>query len=271
MKIGKKDFSIGRRTHIVGILNVTPDSFFDGGKHCSTEAAIKHALKLIGDGADIIEIGGESTRPGHEKVDEHTEMGRILPVIKALVNETDTPIAVDTSKASVADAALSSGASLVNDISCFAYDKMLPEVCAKHDAACVVMHNRGNMEYKNLLMDVMMDLQRGIYAIEKAGVPPGKIIIDPGIGFSKAVHDNIVILRNLSYFTSYEYPLMIGTSRKSFMGKILDFEANERLEATIATTVLAVSQKVDFVRVHDVLENKRAAMMADELVRGRHK
>ena len=271
MKIGSKDFAIGKRTYIVGIVNVTPDSFFDGGKHNSTESAVNHALKLINDGADIVEIGGESTRPGHEKVDEKTEMERILPVIESLKDKTDTPIAVDTSKSSVADAALSLGAAMINDISCFTFDDDLPAICAKHEAACCVMHNRENLEYRNLIMDVIMDLQRGIYKIEKAGVPSNKIIMDPGIGFAKAVYDNLVILRNLSYFAAYEYPLMIGTSRKSFMGKIFGLEVKDRLETTLATTAFAINSQVDFIRVHDVLENKRAAMMADELVRGKHK
>ena len=271
MLIGKKDFAIGRRTYVVGIVNVTPDSFFDGGQHDCTDSAVEHAMKLINDGADIIEIGGESTRPGHEKVDEKTEMERILPVIESLRKKTDVPIAVDTSKASVAGAALKLGAAMINDISCFSLDKALPAVCARHGAVCCVMHNRNNKEYRNLLMDVMMDLQRGIYNVEKAGVPANKIIIDPGIGFAKAVYDNLVILRNLSYFASYEYPVMIGTSRKSFMGKIFGLEAEDRLETTLATTAFAIQAQVDFVRVHDVLENKRVAMMADELVRGRHK
>ena len=271
MKIGSMDFAIGRRTYIVGIVNVTPDSFFDGGEYDCTEAAVKQAMKLIGDGADIVEVGGESTRPGHEKVDEKTEMSRVLPVVESLREKTDVPIAVDTSKSNVADAALSLGAAMINDISCFTLDKELPAVCAKHDAVCCVMHNRDNKEYRNLLMDVMMDLQRGIYNVEKAGVSSDKIIIDPGIGFAKAVYDNLVILRNLSYFAAYEYPVMIGTSRKSFMGKIFGLEAKDRLETTLATTALAIQAQVDFIRVHDVLENKRVAMMADELTRGRHK
>ena len=270
MKIGKKDFAIGQRTYIVGIVNVTPDSLYDGGCFDTTDAAVNHALKLIADGADIIEVGGESTRPRHQKVDAKTELGRVLPVVESLADKTDAPISVDTSKASVADAALGAGASLINDISCFTYDKELPEVCAKHGAVCCVMHNRDNLEYRNLLMDIMMDLQRSIYSAEKAGVPSDKIIIDPGIGFAKAVYDNLVVLRNLSYFTAYEYPVMVGASRKSFMGRILGLEKHDRLETTIAATALAISQHVAFVRVHDVLENKRAAMMADELVRGKH-
>ena len=271
MKIGKKNYKIGKRTYIVGILNVTPDSFYDGGKHDCTESAVKHALKLIGDGADIIEVGGESTRPGHEKVDQKTELSRVLPVIRELAKLTDIPIAIDTSKSVVADEALKNGASMVNDISCFTLDTELPMVCAKHEAVCCVMHNRNNKQYQNLLLDVMMDLIRGVNNLEREGVPTNRIIIDPGIGFAKATYDNLVILRNISYFTSYEYPVMIGASRKSFMGKILGLSAHERLETTIATTVLAISQSVDFIRVHDVLENKRAAMMADELVRNRHK
>ena len=205
------------------------------------------------------------------KVDEKTEMERILPVIKSLKDKTDTPISVDTSKSRVANAALSLGAAMINDISCFMLDGELPAICARHNAVCCVMHNRDNTEYHSLLMDVIIDLQRGISTLEKAGVPTGKIIIDPGIGFAKTVYDNLVILRNLSYFTAYEYPVMIGTSRKSFMGKILGLKAKDRLETTLATTALAINGGVDFIRVHDVLENKLTAMMADELVRGRHK
>ena len=271
MLIGKKDFAIGRRTYIVGVVNVTPDSFFDGGEYEDTETAVSHALKLISDGADLIEIGGESTRPGHKKVDEKTEKQRILPVIKSLVAKTDTPISVDTSKASVADAALELGAAMINDISCFSLDKKLPGVCAKHNAVCCVMHNRIGTQYRNLLMDVMVDLQRGISSVEEAGVSPEKIIIDPGIGFAKTPNDNLVVLRNLSYFSAYKYPVMIGVSRKSFMGEYFGLAVNDRLETTLAVTALAIQSQVDFIRVHDVLENKRVAMMADEIVRGRHK
>ena len=271
MLIGKKDFPIGRRTYIVGILNVTPDSFYDGGRHDNVGAAVRHAQQLIDDGADIIEVGGESTRPGHVQVDEKTELDRVLPVIEELSKLTDTPIAIDTTKSGVADAALKSGASMVNDISCFTLDKKLPAVCANHNAVCCVMHNRDDKSYRNLLLDVMMDILKGVNKLEMAGVPTDRIVIDPGIGFAKATYDNLVILRNISFFTSYEYPVMIGTSRKSFMGKILGLGIEERLSSTIATTALAINQSVDFVRVHDVLENKRAAMMADELVRNRHK
>ena len=270
MRIGKKDFPIGRRTYIVGILNVTPDSFFDGGRHAGAGAALARAQEMLAGGADIIEVGGESTRPGHKKVDAATELARVLPVVEALAAMTDAPIAVDTSKAAVADAALAAGACMVNDISCFALDGELPGVCARRGAVCCAMHNRGNQEYRNLLMDVLMDLHRGIHRLERAGVPKGSIIIDPGIGFAKALPDNLAVLRNLSYFTSGEYPVMLGASRKSFMGRLFGLAPDQRLETTLATTALAVSQRVDFIRVHDVPENKRAAMMADELARGGH-
>ncbi|MCL2217213.1 MAG: dihydropteroate synthase [Defluviitaleaceae bacterium] len=267
MQIGAKEFRIGARTYIVGILNVTPDSFFDGGEYASVEAAVNRAKKMATDGADIIEIGGESSRPGFTPVDAQTETERILPVLKAVKQEIDLPIAIDTYKSGVAEVALQHGAALINDVFCFKKDPELPKVCAKYNAVCCVMHNRDNAEYNNILLDIAADLQEGVQRLTSAGVDPKKIIIDPGIGFAKDAEQSVHVLRNLSFFTANPYPVMLGASRKSFIGHTIGLPVEDRLEATIATTVLAISQKCAFIRVHDVLGNKRATMMVDKLVR----
>jgi len=266
MNIGNKDFTIGARTYIVGILNLTPDSFFDGGSYTSVEAAVKQAKKMADEGADIIEIGGESTRPGHVKMEPDAEIARVLPVLARLVAEMDLPISVDTSKAKVAEQALKAGASMINDISCFQYDKDLARVCADFDTVCCTMHNRDNMNYVNLLKEVKDDLQRSIDLLQNAGVKAERIITDPGIGFAKTSQHNLEMLRHLDFFTAMPYPLMLGTSRKSFMEKTIGLKMEERLEGTIATTVLGIHAGASFIRVHDVAENKRAAMMTDAIL-----
>ena len=270
MQIGSKRFEIGRRTFVVGIVNVTPDSFFDGGSYTTVEGAVLRAKKIAADGADIIEIGGESSRPGFTPVAADVELGRVIPVLQALKKEIELPIAVDTYKAEVAQAALQNGASLINDIFGFKKDPELAKVCARLGAACCVMHNRDNTDYGNFLLDVIADLQEGANILISAGVSPQNIILDPGIGFAKSAAQNLEVIRNLPMFSALPYPVMLGTSRKSFIGKTLGLPTEERLEATLATSVLAVSAGCAFVRVHDVLENKRAVMMADEIIRHRH-
>jgi len=270
MEIDGKLFDIGSRTFIVGILNVTPDSFFDGGQYDSLPQAVKRAKKMVEDGADIIEIGGESSRPGFVPVELDVELERVIPIVKELKMEVTVPIAVDTYKSEVARAALQNGASVINDVMCFKKDPLLPKVCAEFGATCVIMHNRDNMNYDNLLLDVMADIKDGIDRLISAGVDEKNIIIDPGIGFAKDTAQNLTVLRNLSFFSSYPYPVMLGASRKSFIGHTLGFSVDERLEATLATTALAINQYCDFIRVHDVRENKRVAMMADEIIRNNH-
>ena len=270
MKIGQSEFKIGTRTFIVGILNVTPDSFFDGGEYDSLEQAVRRAKKMVADGADIIEIGGESSRPGFTPVSAKEELERIMPVLQALSQEIDAPIAIDTYKAEVAEAALQNGASLINDVFCFKKDPELPRVCAEYNAVCCVMHNRSSADYNNILLDIIADLQDGVRMLISAGVSEKNIIIDPGIGFAKDAEQSVHVLRNLSYFTALAYPVMLGASRKSFIGNTIGLPVEDRLEATIATNVLAISQNCAFIRVHDVRENKRAAMMADKLIRNSH-
>jgi dihydropteroate synthase len=191
-------------------------------------------------------------------------------VLKELSKVIDVPIAVDTCKSVVAEAALQNGASLINDISCFRQDAELAKVCAKYNAICCTMHNRDNIDYNDFLLDVLADLKESVDLLTAAGVSPNNIIIDPGIGFAKSVSQNLEIMRNLSLFSSLPYPVMVGTSRKSFIGHTLDLPVEDRLEGTLATTALAINQHCDFIRVHDVLENKRVAMMSDEIVRYRH-
>ena len=268
MQIGSKYFDIGKRTYIVGILNVTPDSFFDGDSYTCVDSAVAKAKAMVADGADIIEIGGESTRPGHVKVDANEEISRVLPTLQQLVSQLDVPISVDTSKSKVARAALLAGAAMINDIWGFKHDPDLAATCAEFSAVCCTMHNRSNTTYTNFLPDVLSDINDSVDILTKAGVNIGKIIIDPGVGFAKSVEQNIEVLRNLDAFVNTGYPVMLGASRKSFIEKTIGLALPDRLEATVATTVLATQAKCAFVRVHDVLENKRAAMMADYITRG---
>jgi len=267
MQIGSKQFDIGARTFIVGILNVTPDSFFDGGSYSTVEQAVRQAKKLVNEGADIIEVGGESSRPGFIPVEMQVELDRVIPVIQALRDEIDVPIAVDTYKSTVAEAALQNGAALINDIFGFKKDPELAKICAKYNAVCCAMHNRDNTDYRHFLPDVIADLKESVELLAAAGVNSDNVIIDPGVGFAKSAEQNVEVIRNLSFFSALPYPILLGTSRKSFMGKLLGLPIEDRLEATVATTVFAITQGCDFIRVHDVLANKRAAMMADEIVR----
>jgi len=267
MEIGKHNFHIGTRTFIVGILNVTPDSFSDGGQHNSVEAAVKRAVEMVGQGADIIEVGGESSRPGHSIISAQEEIDRVLPVVSALASQINVPIAVDTWKAEVAQAVLDAGASMINDIYGFIRDPQLAKICAKHNAVCCLMHNRDNDIYSELIGEIKTDIGRGIEVLRSAGVDQSKIIIDPGIGFAKSAEENVEILRNLNKICDLGFPVMLGTSRKSFIGKTIGLPLEERCEATIATTVLGISSGCDFIRVHDIAENKKAAMMTDYILR----
>lgn len=267
MKIGNKDFEIGKRTYIMGILNVTPDSFSDGGKFNNLEAAIKHAKEMIEQGADIIDVGGESTRPNHIPVSEEEEIQRIVPIIKALSKEIDVPISIDTYKGKVAEEAVKAGAALINDVWGFKKDPYIAEVAAKYNVPCCLMHNRENTDYSNLMEDVLNDLKESIDIALKAGVKPENIMVDPGVGFAKTYENNLDVMNHLEDFADLGYPVLLGTSRKSTIGKALDLPADQRVEGTIATTVVGIMKNCDFVRVHDIRENKRAAVMTDAIVR----
>jgi dihydropteroate synthase len=267
INIGNKNFELGKRTYIMGILNVTPDSFSDGGRFNTIDAALKHAKKLIDDGADIIDIGGESTRPNHTIVSEEEELERVLPIISALKKEFDIPLSIDTYKATVAEYSIKEGAHLINDVWGFKKDPNMAQIAARLGVPCCLMHNRENKEYKNFLEDVLSDLKESIDIALKAGVKPENIILDPGIGFAKTYEQNLELMNSLELVSSIGYPMLLGTSKKSMIGNTLNLPPEERVEGTLATTVIGIMKNCDFVRVHDVLQNKRASLMTDAIVR----
>lgn len=261
-------FDYGKKTYIMGILNVTPDSFSDGGNFDKIDNAINHAKEMIEDGADIIDIGGESTRPGHKYVQAEDEIKRVIPVIKELKKEIKVPISIDTYKAKVAEEALKLGVEMINDVWGLKKDKDMAKIVAKYDAYVCIMHNQDGTEYdKDIVESMKESLQESIEMAIDAGVQKNKIVLDPGIGFGKTFEQNLEVLRRLNELNDLGYPILLGTSRKSVIGNVLQVEPKERLEGTIATTVLGIRDGVDIVRVHDVKENLKAAKMADAIYR----
>lgn len=263
MDIGNLKFNPGERTYIMGILNVTPDSFSDGGKFSVLDSAVFHAVQMAEEGADIIDIGGESTRPGHLEVSEEEELERVIPLITELVKVLKIPVSIDTSKAVVAREAVRAGASMINDVWGFKNDPDIAMVAAESGVVCCLMHNRCTTEYKDLITEVKYELGESIDIALSAGVKRDRIIIDPGIGFGKTVEQNLEVMARLSELREMGYPLLLGTSRKSMIGLSLDLPVNERLEGTIATTVIGINSGCSIIRVHDVKENIRAARMTD--------
>ncbi len=266
MRIGKKEFDTKNHTYIMGILNVTPDSFSDGGKWRSKDAALAHVQEMIEDGADLLDIGGESTRPGHVKISDQEEIERVVPIIELIKANYDIPISVDTYKSDVAEAALMAGADLVNDIWGCLYDTRMANVIKKYNAACCLMHNRTASDYQEFLPDMCMDLEKCIQAVKKEGIEEDKIILDPGIGFGKTLEQNLDVMKHLDIFHKWGYPLLLGTSRKSMIGNVLNLPVDQREEGTLVTTVMAVEKGYGFVRVHDVKKNKRAVQMAEAIM-----
>ncbi|OGC30621.1 dihydropteroate synthase [candidate division WOR-1 bacterium RIFOXYB2_FULL_48_7] len=276
LKFRRRTLSFGRRTYIMGILNITPDSFSDGGRYFSLDSAVKHAEQLLSEGADIIDIGGESTRPGAARVSAQQEIERIVPVIAALRRQRRAIISVDTRKAPVAQAALAAGADMINDVSGLKYDHKMAAVIAKAGCPVCLMHMRGtpatmqkNTAYSDLLGELINELQGSLAIAENAGILQGKIIVDPGIGFGKTAEQSLVIVRRLAELKALGRPILIGPSRKSVVGQTLGLPPEERLEGTLALIALAIANGADIVRVHDVKQVKRAAQMADATVRRR--
>lgn len=269
MLIGNKLFEIGKRTYIMGILNVTPDSFSDGGCYISEAEALQHAREMVDHGVDIIDIGGESTRPGHVPVSQEEEISRVIHIIRAIRSEIDVPLSIDTYKAVVAEEALKAGASMINDVWGFKKDPDMAAIAAKYEIACCLMHNQDKPEYHNLIEDIETSLKLSVDIALKNGVKKDKIILDPGVGFGKTFEQNLEVLRNLQYFKKLGFPVLLGTSRKSVVGNALKLPVDQRIEGTLATSVIGVSKGIDFVRVHDVRENKRACLMADIVYRNR--
>jgi len=267
------DFS--RKTYVMGILNVTPDSFSDGSIYFDKAKAVDHALRMADDGADIIDIGGESTRPGSETVPLEEELRRTIPVIEEISKKINIPISIDTYKSEVALRALESGASIVNDISGMRFDPEMPKVIAKYKVPVVLMHIKGrpkNMQknpvYDALIPEIMDYFRISIRLANKFGIPENMIIIDPGIGFGKTAEHNLEIINNLSQFASLKKPILIGASRKAFIGKILgDAPAEERLEGTAAVVAISIINGANIVRVHDVKEMAKVVKVADAIKR----
>lgn len=269
MKIGKKDFNLGERTYIMGILNVTPDSFSDGGKYNGIERAVLHTKEMIEQGADIVDVGGESTRPNHIPVSEEEEIDRVIPIIEALRKEFDIPISVDTYKSKVAEFSIKAGADIINDVWGFKKDPFMAEIAAKYQVTSLLMHNRDNRDYYNFLDDVVSDLQGSADIALKAGVLKENIILDPGIGFAKDYKQDLAIMNNLEILSKLGFPILLAASKKRMVGTTLNVPPIDRVEGTIAANVIGIMKGCDFIRVHNVLENKRAAMMADAIVRNR--
>ncbi len=256
----------GKKTLIMGILNVTPDSFSDGGKFLDPEKAVRHAREMVEQGADIIDVGGESTRPGHEPVSAEEEMERIIPVIEALAKEIQVPISVDTYKAKVAEAALKAGAHIINDIWGAKADPDMAKVAAQYDVPIILMHNRKERNYQSFFRDVMNDLFESIQIAKKAGVRDENIILDPGIGFAKDLSENLEMMRNLDKLVGIGYPVLLAVSKKRMIGGVLDLPVHDRMEGTGAAICYGIQKGCQLVRVHDVKEMSRMARMMDALM-----
>ena len=266
MKIGNRDFDINNKTYIMGILNVTPDSFSDGGRFNEVDSALFHAEEMIRDGADIIDVGGESTRPGYTVITDEEEIERVVPVIERITAEFNVPVSIDTYKSRVASAALDAGAVLVNDIWGLKKDPDMADVIAARKAVCCLMHNRENTDYNYFVSDVIADLKESVKMAEKAGISREKIIIDPGVGFAKSYKQNLEIINNVEKLKELGLPVLLATSRKSVIGRALDLPKDQRVEGTLATTVMGVMKGCSFVRVHDIKENKRAVLMTEAVL-----
>lgn len=266
MKIGNKEFDVKNKTYIMGILNVTPDSFSDGGRYDRLDEALRHAEEMVRDGADIIDVGGESTRPGHTPISEEEEISRVAPVLEALKSRFDVPLSVDTYKGRVAEAALQAGADLVNDIWGFRQDRRVAELTARYGAACCLMHNRHEAAYRNFMEELLEDLRECVRIAAEAGVPEEKILLDPGVGFGKTYEQNLEAIRRVDELHALGFPILLGTSRKSVIGLTLALPTDQRVEGTLATTVLAVMKGCAFVRVHDIKENRRAIQMTEAIL-----
>jgi dihydropteroate synthase len=273
-RYGSRIFDYSKRTYLMGVLNVTPDSFSDGGAYPDANAAIEYALEMMEEGADMIDIGGESTRPGSNRISAREEADRVLPVVEGILRHNgDAILSIDTYKAEVASEALEQGACIVNDISALRFDDKMGMVIRKHDASVILMHMKGkprtmqeNPSYDELIGEIKTFLQDRIDVARRLAIT--QIIVDPGIGFGKRLPDNLEILKSLRRFAELGCPVLIGTSRKSFIGKILDTPVDQRLGGSIASAVIGVLNGASLVRVHDIKETKRAIQIVDAILQG---
>ncbi len=268
MKIGDRDFQTSGHTYVMGILNVTPDSFSDGGRWNQMDHALAHVEEMVRQGADIIDIGGESTRPGYTLLPDQEEIDRVAPVIEAVKARFDVPVSLDTYKSQVAQAGLDAGVDLINDIWGLKYDPDMANVIARAGVPCCLMHNRKKPDYGMFMVDLLNDMAETLSLAQKAGVRDEQIILDPGVGFGKEYEHNLEAIDRLEELKGLGYPVLLGASRKSVIGLTLDLPADQRLEGTLVTTVFAVLKGCMFVRVHDVEANVRAIRMTEALRHG---
>lgn len=272
ISLGNHRFRLGEKTLVMGILNVTPDSFSDGGRFNRIENALVQAYRMAEEGADIIDIGGESTRPGYENAERVTaaeELERVMPVITALKSEQSfkLPISIDTYKAETAEVALNAGVEMLNDVWGFKEDHGIASVAASYGVPVCLMHNRRSTEYNDLIADIILELEESVELARRAGIDDSKIILDPGIGFGKNYNQNLEVMHHLKEIRNLGFPLLLGTSRKSIVGKTLNLPPDERIEGTAATVSCGIMAGADIVRVHDVQQMKRVAVMTDAIVR----
>ena len=265
MKIGNQDFDTNNHTYIMGILNVTPDSFSDGGKWTIPDQALFRAEQMIEEGAHMIDVGGESTRPGYEQVSEAEEVSRVAPVIEAIKARFDVPVSLDTYKSHVAYEGIKAGADMINDIWGLKYDADMAKVIADAKVACCLMHNRKEAAYQDLISEILTDLEASLEMASQAGIAYDRICLDPGVGFGKTYEQNLMAIQRLDALHALGLPVLLGASRKSVIGLTLDLPVEERLEGTLVTSVMAVMKGAAFVRVHDVKENLRAIRMAEAI------
>ena len=266
MKIGDREFDVKNHTYVMGIMNITPDSFSDGGQYNQIDKSLIHASRLVKEGADILDIGGESTRPGYRQISPDEEIHRIAPVIEKLKKEFDLPLSIDTYKSPVAKVAMELGVELINDIWGLKYDEGMARLVADYNVAVCIMHNRQDLDYKDFIPDTVDDLKESILLAKEAGIGEDKIIIDPGVGFAKNYEQNLEVMRYLEGYCSLGYPVLLGASRKSVIGITLDLPFNEREEGTLVTTTMATMAGCAFVRVHDVKSSVRAIKMAEAIM-----
>ena len=262
MKIGNREFDLMNNCYIMGILNVTPDSFSDGGKYNDMDRALRHVEEMMEEGMDILDIGGESTRPGYTLLSDEEEIHRVVPVIEKVKTEFNIPISLDTYKSAVAKAGLQAGADLINEIWGLKYDENMAGVIADFQVPCCLMHNRNEAVYADYMEDVLKDLKETLDIAEKAGISKEKIILDPGVGFGKTYEQNVEIIAKLDRLQELGYPVLLGTSRKSVIGLTLNLPTDQRVEGTLATSVVGVLKGCSIIRVHDIKENFRAVKMA---------
>lgn len=266
MIIGKKEFDVINHTYLMGILNVTPDSFSDGGNYAYLDQALFRVEQMLQEGMDLLDIGGESTRPGYEKISAAEETERVLPVIEAVKARFDVPVSLDTYKSEVALAGIHAGVDLINDIWGLLYDDQMANVIAASDVACCLMHNRKEADYQDFFVDVIKDFKKILEKAHGAGIKENKIILDPGVGFGKSYENNLEVIRRVGELKSLGYPVLLGTSRKSVIGLTLDLPVGERLYGTLATSIYGIMQGCAFLRVHDIRANKEAVKMAEAIL-----